>query len=81
MPTRSHYFIHRGYRIPDIQTAIIRAIRGQEARPACTDSVTFSKIKLWPSEVALHGGQESGMVEEQCGISRPFRDAVKQTLD
>ena len=21
------------------------------------------------------------MVEEQCGISRPFRDAVKQTLD
>ena len=66
--------------IPDIQRALIRRIRGQKARAACPDSMTFSKIESWPSGIALHGGQESAMVEEQCGISRPFRDVVKKTL-
>ena len=85
MPTRNHHSIldleaFAGDK-SDIQRMLIRPICGQKARPTGPDSVTFTKIKSWPSRVALHGGQESVMVEEQCGISRPFRDAVKQTLD
>ena len=65
----------------DIQRALNRPIRGKGVRPAYLDSVTFNKIKSWPSGVALHGGQELAMVEEQYGIRRPFGDAVKQTLE
>ena len=81
MPTRSHHSILylEAFTIdtPDIQRALIRRIRGQRIIPACPDSVTFSEIKSWPSGVALHGRQESTMIEEQYEIS----NAVKQILD
>ena len=78
------------YLIPTVAISITLYLRRMDRhahsqpsfhRQAYPDSVTFSKIKSWPPRVALHGGQEAVIVEEQCGIDRPFRDAVKQPVD
>jgi len=62
---------------PDIQECSFALFVGQ--RPDQLAQIQQDQIMAFRSRP--HGGQESVMVEEQRRITRPFRDAVKQTLD